>query len=176
MASANQNPETSSEDGMKKKFDTENTLPINLQMTGRIEEAIATYKRAIKRRTRDHGKTSLEVARSLSDLGELYLDEGRFGEAEEELWNALMIRAAHVTLPEDDEDDEAFKVRRDASISHDLLGRLYEKRGDIATARRIRTTGLEELGQAICGNPLVTTSPQLRNLRLHTHEVARACY
>lgn len=160
---------------MKKKFDTETTVPINLQLTGRIEEAIATYKRAIERRTRDHGKTSSEVARSRSDLGELYLDEGRFGEAEEELWNALEIRVAQAILTGDDEDDAAFQVRRDAAISHDLLGRLFEKRSDIAAARRIRTSGLE-LGQAICGNPLVTTSPQLRNLRLHTHEVVRACY
>lgn len=173
MANSGQSPEGYSKEEMT-KFETENNMPVYLQAAGQTEKAVAYYKRTIERRTQDYGETSFEVGMALHDLGELYLDVGRLRKAEDVLWSALEIRAALATLPRDDEDDVAFEVRRRAAISRDVLGRVYERRGDIDGARRIRTAGLE-LGQASCGNCQVTTRPQLCNLRLHTHEVVRAC-
>lgn len=128
---------------------------------GDIKLAIEVHKSAIERRTRVHGENSLKVARSFQDLGEMHFNqEGRLDEAEEALKRALQIRAALATLPRDDEDDSAHDVRRDAARSRDMLGRVYERRGDIEAARSVRRAGLE-LSQVICGNSRVTTRPQI---------------
>lgn len=131
-------------------------------VAARINLAITTYKNAIERRTRLHGENSSQVARSLLDLGELYLDERRLDEAEEVLKRALNIRAASAALPRDDENDAFRGARRDAAISRKMLGRVYELRGDIEAARSIRATGLE-VGQVICDNESVRTTPKLAN-------------
>lgn len=162
MANADQISGKPLKKGEKKKLNPETKMASSFGVAERIKLAIKTYKDAVERRTRLHGENSSQVARSLRDLGELYLDERRLDEAEEVVKRALEIRAASATLPKDDDDDAARGVRRDAAMSRKVLGRIYEQRGDIEAARSIRATGLE-LGQVICGHESVRVTSQLAN-------------
>lgn len=148
----------------------------NGQVTGRIEHGIAVYKQLLESKTREYGEDSLQVARTLHDLGEILLGENRLAEAEHYLLRALRNRAAAATLPgdEDDEDDAAFKVRRDAAVTRDTLGRVYEQRNDFEAARGIRSQGLDKR-QLMCGNQ-VKPRPQLCCVQLHMYEMIRECY
>lgn len=154
-------------------LDRENAEAWNHEMNGRMDLAIPLYQGLIEKRKRVYGENSLHVAKSCQELGEAYVDEGSFDEAEPVLQRALEIRAASATLPGDDEDDAAYDKRRDAAITRDTLGRVYEQRGDLESARAIRRAGLE-LGQIVCGYEWVTTRPQLRNLLAYICEVVRA--
>lgn len=130
-----------------------------LEQAGRHERALAVYNAAVKRKTRERGEDSLQVAMTLQELGYLYLDLDRLAEAEDCLLRALKSRAGAATVPGDgDKEDTAeFYVRKDAAITRETLGRVYERRGDFEAARGIRRAGLG-LDQSICGNPGVSKS------------------
>ncbi|KAI7787802.1 hypothetical protein LA080_014174 [Diaporthe eres] len=135
MANAHQNPGNSSEEEKESSIEAKEQLAYELDRNEDTEGAITTYKEIIEMKTREYGEDSLQVAKTLQELGETYVEKGRLDEAQEVLQRVLGIRAASATLPGNDEDQAEYDKRRDAAITRDILGRVYEQRGDIETAR-----------------------------------------
>ncbi|KAL2278433.1 hypothetical protein FJTKL_14368 [Diaporthe vaccinii] len=70
MANAHQNPGNSSEEEKESSIEAKEQLAYELDRNEDTEGAITTYKEIIEMKTREYGEDSLQVAKTLQELGE----------------------------------------------------------------------------------------------------------
>ncbi|KAJ0118383.1 hypothetical protein J7T55_009166 [Diaporthe amygdali] len=168
MADPEETSDKPSREALEKKYQAEDNVGYNLERYGQFTLAIISYKRTLEGKTRDYGEDSTQVALTAHNLGETYLKAKRLDEAKECLEKALRIRSAHHLSQNSSQgtEDAIQSARKDAALSRDTLGRLYEECGDFEAAKDIRRAGLDA-GQILCGSERVMAGPQFHYLGLH---------
>ncbi|PTL78872.1 serine/threonine protein kinase [Vitiosangium sp. GDMCC 1.1324] len=138
-----------------------------LENVGQFEQAREHYERVLSLRERLHGKSHLQVALALTDLGNVLRRMGRYAEAKERLERALAIQQdtvgpTHVT------------------VAHSLatLGIVFKELGQLEEARARHERALDILEKAL-GPDHLQTATQLAHLGnvlqdLGRYEEARA--
>jgi len=112
-----------------------NNEGLALKQNGRYEAAEQKYLRALDLKLNHVGENAITTALSHNALGELYIAMNRLDDAEKHLKLAVKIRNA---------DGPTF----DAATSRENLAIVYEMRGDIGAAKKMR----KSTGKYACGN------------------------
>jgi tetratricopeptide (TPR) repeat protein len=110
-----------------------NDLGLLLATQDRWAEAEESFKRAKRMFQIENGKNSSGVALSLANLGDVYLKQSRFGEAEEALTRALAVRekafaANHPIIADTLEMLAAAQSKRDPELAKATLNRAQQIR------------------------------------------------
>jgi len=119
-----------------------NNEGLTLSKNGQYEAAEEKYLTALNLKLRYIGENTITTALSRNALGELYIAMNRLDEAEKHLKLAVEIRNA---------DGPTF----DAACSRENLAIVYEMRGDLLAAKKMR----KSTGKFACGNCDVCMAP-----------------
>jgi tetratricopeptide (TPR) repeat protein len=112
-----------------------NNEGLALKQSGQYEAAEKKYLKALDLKLRHIGENEITTALSHNALGELYITTNRLEEAEKHLQLAVNIRNA---------EGPTF----DAATSRENLAIIYEMRGDLAAAKKMR----KSTGKFACAN------------------------
>ena len=132
-----------------------NNEGLALMQRGQYDAAEKKYLKALDLKIRYNGEDAITTALSHNALGELYIATNRLDEAEKHLQLAIKIRNA---------EGPTF----DAAASRENLAIVYEMRGDLLAAKKMR----KSTGKFACGNEKVRwpSHPQLsETLRSNVH-------
>ena len=132
-----------------------NNEGLALKQRGQYDAAEKKYLKALDLKLRYIGEDAITTALSHNALGELYIATNRLDEAEKHLQLAIKIRNA---------EGPTF----DAAGSRENLAIVYEMRGDLLAAKKMR----KSTGKFACGNEKVRwpSHPQLsETLRSNDH-------
>ncbi|KAH9849734.1 hypothetical protein C2E23DRAFT_838269 [Lenzites betulinus] len=115
-----------------------NNEALQLERQGDLQGAERAHLEAIRVEEAGLGTDHFTTAVSYNGLGELYLKTAQLDKAEDYLNKALRVRTQS-------------GPKSDLAVTRDNLGRLFEMKGDLKAARRIRLQGSPDNNIA-CGN------------------------
>jgi tetratricopeptide (TPR) repeat protein len=134
-----------------------NNEGLALKERGQYDAAEKKYLKALDLKLMHVGQNEITTALSHNALGELYIAMNRLDEAEKHLELAVKIRNA---------DGPTF----DAAASRENLAIVYEMRGDLLAAKRMR----KSTGTYACGNYNVCVYPAPDSSADHSSTVSRS--